>query len=107
MTNVKTIALAGLVAASASFISTAHADTVGCDCSYNSHDSYKSAHWEQVVTDLKIWTSTHEKHHPYYYTMQKKLVSAEYNWEQSKKSGDHTRKHSRNRRECKHDVSPS
>lgn len=107
MTSLKTFALAGFLAVFAPFISTAHADTVGCDCSYKGHNTYKAAHWEKTVKDLTVWTATHPKHHPYYNTMRKKLVRAESNWRASKKTGHYGKKHHKHHRYCKVDVSPS
>ncbi len=104
MPTFKTIALAGIFVLPALFISTAHADTVGCyHYKGEVYDSYKPSDWEKVTSDLKTWLSKHKRHHPYYYTMQNKLVDAEYNLEQSKKSKNHKKKH----RKCKDDVSPS
>ena len=114
MTSFKTFALAGLLVVFASFISVAHADTIGCDLSYKSHDTYKTAHWEKVVKDLKVWKTKHRKYHPYYYTMHRKLVNAERHWKASKetrhswgkarKFSHHWKKH-KYHRYCKVNVS--
>lgn len=117
MTQIKTFSFACIFAFSGAFASVAHADTVGCS-QYGGYKSYKTAHWEKVVKDLKTWKATHKRHHPYYNTMSKKLVSAERNWEISKsydkswkKSGKHNahwKKKAKNaKHDCKHDVSPS
>ncbi|WP_282154071.1 hypothetical protein [Ruegeria atlantica] len=104
MPTFKAGVLASIFILSASIISTAHADTVGCyHYKDEVYDSYKPSDWKKVAADLKTWLSTHGKHHPYYYTMQNKLVDAEYNLQQSKKSGYHKKKRNR----CKDDVSPS
>ncbi|SLN59147.1 hypothetical protein ROA7450_03056 [Roseovarius albus] len=96
MTNLKILALAASFACSASFISTAYADTVGC---YNckSYNSYDSAHWDRVIGELEGWMSSHGKYHPYYYTMKKHLVNAKYKKKYRNK----------NYHGCKDDVSPS
>ncbi len=104
MPTFKAVALAGIFVWPASIISTAHADTVGCyHYKDEIYDSYRSSDWEKITADLKIWLSKHKRHHPYYYTMQNKLMDAEYNLEQSKNTGHHKKKRNR----CKDDVSPS
>jgi hypothetical protein len=107
MVTLKVFALAGAVALSASLVSEASADTVGRDCTYATHDSFKSSEWEKVVSDLKTWIATHDRHDPYYYTMKTKLVSAETLWERSRHSDDGDGKRHKRHRECKADVSPS
>jgi len=102
MKILKTFALACVFAISALFVSTAGADTVGCH-KYKWHDTYESGHWEKVVKDLEMWTTKHQKYHPYYYTMKKKLADAEYNLKHAKYSHHGQKKH----RKCKVDVSPS
>lgn len=47
MTAFKTVSFACIFAFSAPFISTAYADTVGCDVSYDVHDTYKSSDWKK------------------------------------------------------------
>lgn len=101
MATFKKFALVGILALSAAFTSTAHADTVGCH-KYNTHQSHSSNHWEKVVVDLTKWTATHQRHHPYYNTMHGKLVHAKYNLKLSKQSGHHKHHY-----KCKVDVSPS
>jgi len=106
MKTLKIFVLLGALALVVSFISPVHADTIGCH-KYKWQESHSSGHWEKVVKDLKIWTTSHKKHHPYYYTMKKKLVNAEYNLKQSKHSRHGQKKHRKHHRNCKVDVSPS
>jgi molybdopterin-guanine dinucleotide biosynthesis protein A len=105
MASFKTFVSAGLLAVFTSFVSTAHADTVGCDRSYTSHDTFKSEQWEQIVKDLEAWKTQHNKHHPYYHTMQRKLVNAERHWKASKGTR-HQWSKVRHHRYCKFNVGP-
>lgn len=100
MKKFKTCALAGIFALSASFASTAQADTVGCD-SYGSYSSYEASHWEQVIAELQEWLSTHSRWDPYYYTKTSYLLLAQHKLDYIKSSYTRKRHH-----HCKVDVSP-
>ena len=96
MTYLKKFSLVATFTASALLSSAAYADTVGCH-KYKSYYSHDDKHWNKVVEGLEQWVSKHDEHHPYYYSIKKQLVQAEY-----KKKYRHKYHH-----DCKHDVSPS